>query len=412
MPDSSSSKKKIPIPKSLTEGQLQPQTETLALESPRRGLTIGLPKLEMMQENRVALVPTAVASLTGFGHHILLEAGAGEKANYTDHRYSEAGAEIAYDRAKVFQSQVLLKVTPPTLEEAELYHPNQVVISPLTIPMASRELIEKLQQKRIVALAMEYIQDDSGSFPFVRVMSEMAGISAVLTAAELLASTGGGKGVLLGGVSGVPSAKVVILGAGVVGESATRVALGLGAEVRVFDNDVYKLMRLQRHVGQRLNTSTLNPFQLEKELLNADAVIGAVHSKTGRTPVIVPESIVQKMKTGSVIMDVSIDQGGCFETSEMTSHQHPTFVKHGVIHYCVPNIASKIPRTASIAISNILMPLLARAGEVGGLDELLFDHPSLRNGVYVYRGKLTNAYLSRRFDLKHTDLDLLMTSRI
>ena len=391
---------------------MQPQPEMLAVERKRSSVYIGIPRVDMMQENRVALVPSAVATLTGLGHRIVLEAGAGEKTNYSDHRYSEAGGEIVYEKEKVFQAEILLKVAPPTVEEVELYHPNQIIISPLTIPMLSQELVEKLLEKRVVALAMEYIQDDSGSFPFVRVMSEMAGISAVLTAAEMLCSTSGGKGVLLGGVAGVPSAKIVILGAGVVGESATRVALGLGADVRVFDNDVYKLMRLQRHVGQRLNTSTLNPYQLEKELLNADVVIGAVHSKTGRAPVIVPESMVQKMKNGSIIIDVSIDQGGCFETSEMTNHHRPTFEKHGVVHYCVPNIASKVARTGSIAISNIISPLLISAGEVGGIDELLFDHAGLRNGVYAYKGRLTNAYLSRRFGLKNTDLGLLLTTRL
>ncbi|MBI5917544.1 MAG: alanine dehydrogenase, partial [Bacteroidetes bacterium] len=374
-------------------------------------LTIGIPKATVMQESRVALVPSAVATLTGYGFEVLVETGAGDKANYSDHRYSEAGAEICFSRERVFQSNVLLQVAPPTMEEVELFHPNQIVISPLHIPTITSDFVRKLQEKRVIALAMEYIKDESGSFPLVRVMSELAGISVVLTAAELMASTGGGKGVLLGGIAGVPSAKVVVLGAGIVGESATRVALGLGAEVRVFDNDVYKLMRLQRHVGQKLNTSTLNPYQLEKELLNADVAIGAVHSKTGRTPIIVPESMVEKMKAGSVIMDVSIDQGGCFETSEMTSLDRPTFVKHGVVHYCVPNIASKVPRTASIAISNILMPLLINAEKTGGIEELLFGNFGLRNGVYVYKGRLTNAYLGRRFGLKYTDLGLLMASR-
>jgi alanine dehydrogenase len=404
-------KSKVHIPKSLTESQLHTQTEMLAVEQKRGSLYIGIPKEETFQENRVALVPTAVATLHGFGYRVILEAGAGQKANYTDHRYSESGGDVAYSREKVFQADVLLKVAPPTMDEIEMFHPNQVIISPLHLPTLTKEFVLKMQEKRVTALAMEYIQDDNGTFPVVRVMSELAGISAILTAAELMASPSGGKGVLLGGIAGVPSAKVVILGAGVVGESATRVALGLGAEVRVFDNNVYKLMRLQRHVGQKLNTSTLNPFQLEKELSNADVVIGAIHAKTGRTPIIVPESTVEKMKPGSVIIDVSIDQGGCFETSEMTNHHHPTFVKHGIIHYCVPNIASKVPRTASIAISNILMPLLIGAGKAGGIDELLFEHPGLQNGVYTYKGRLTNAYFGRRFGLKHTDLGLLMTLR-
>jgi alanine dehydrogenase len=276
--------------------------------------------------------------------------------------------------------------------------------------MLSLELLQKLQQKRVIAFAWEYIQDESGSFPIVRVMSELAGISAIMTAAELLTTSNGGKGVLLGGVAGVPSSKVVILGAGNVAESAARVALGLGADVRVFDNNVYKLMRLQRHIGRQLNTSTFNPFQLEKELMTADVIIGAVHSKNGRTPVIVSEDLVSKMKDGSVIIDVSIDQGGCFETSEMTSHQQSTFVKYNVIHYCVPNIPSKVPRTASIAISNILTPLLLAAARSGGLEKMLFEHKGVRHGVYTYKGLVTNAYIGDRFNIKHTDLSLLLPS--
>ncbi len=374
-------------------------------------MTIGIPKAEVLQESRVALVPSAVSALSAIGFNVLVETGAGEKANYTDHRYSEAGAEICFDRAKVFQSNVLLMAAPPTMDEIAMVSPGQFIVSPLHIPTITSDFVKKLQEKRVIALAMEYIKDENGSFPFVRVMSELAGISVVLSAAELMTSTAGGKGVLLGGIAGVPSAKVVVLGAGIVGESATRVALGLGADVRVFDNDVYKLMRLQRYVGQKLNTSTLNPYQLEKELLNADVVIGAVHSKIGRSPVIVPESIVMKMKEGSVIVDVSIDQGGCFETSEITSLDRPTFVKHGVVHYCVPNIASKVPRTASIAISNIFTPMLINANNCGGLEELLFENYGLRNGVYTYKGRLTNAYLGRRFGIKHTDLGLLMAGR-
>ena len=403
--------RKIPIPKSLTEGKLQPQPEMLAVTLQRSPMSIGIPKAEVMQESRVALVPSAVAGLTAQGFSVLVEAGAGEKANYSDHRYSEAGAEICFSREKLFQSNVMLMAAPPTMEEIELFHPNQFVISTMHIPTITAEFITKMLNKRVISLAMEYIKDESGSFPLVRVMSELAGISIMLTAAELMTSTGGGKGVLLGGIAGVPSAKVVVLGAGIVGESATRVALGLGADVRVFDNDVYKLMRLQRHVGQQLNTSTLNPTQLAKELLNADVVIGAVHSKTGRSPVIVPENMVEKMKEGSVIMDVSIDQGGCFETSEITSLDRPTFVKHGVVHYCVPNIASKVPRTASIAISNIFTPMLINASNCGGLEELLFENYGLRNGVYCYKGRLTNAYLGRRFGINTTDLGLLMASR-
>lgn len=404
--------KKIPIPTSLTEGHMTPQAETLAIEHKRGSLYIGIPKVETNLENRIALVPAAVQALTSQGHRVVIEAGAGARANYSDHRYAEAGAEIVYEKDKVFNAHVMLLVAPPTLEEISRFHPNQVIISPLHLPAITEDFIDALRKKKVIALAMEYIQDDSGSFPFVRVMSEIAGMSAMLTAAEMLATTSGGKGVLLGGIAGVPAAKVVILGAGVVGESAVRVALGLGADVRVFDNNVYKLMRLQQNVGQRVNTSTFNPAQLEKELLNADVVIGAVHSKSGRAPIIVTEHHIAQMKTGSVVVDVSIDQGGCIETSEMTTHEKPTFIKHGIIHYCVPNIASKVPRTASIAISNILVPLLLAAGKQGGVEDLLYDHAGLRNGVYIYLGRLTNAYIGNRFGMKFTNIDLLITSQL
>ena len=406
----SDKKKKIPIPESLINQQYQTQTEMLEVVKKKNKLTIGIPMETRLQENRVALVPASIAGLVAAGHHILIEAGAGLKTNYIDHRYSEAGAEIAYSKERVFKSDILIRVAPPTLDEIDLMHAGQILISPLQIPILNAEYIEKLLKKRVIALAMECIKDEFGSFPIVRTMSEIAGINAMMTAAELMTTTSGGKGALLGSVSGVPPAKIVILGAGVVAEVATRVALGLGAEVRIFDNNISKLMRIQSVVGRPLNTSSLNHYQLTKELLSADVAIGAMHSTAGRSPVIVSEDIVAEMKQGSVIIDVSIDQGGCFATSEVTSHEKPTFTKHGVIHYCVPNIASKVARTASIAVSNIMTPLLLKAGDTGSIEDLLFNHHGLRHGVYTFKGSLTNEYLSKRFGLKFTDLDLLMTS--
>lgn len=406
----SEKQKRIPIPKIFTEGRFQTQTEMLQLQHKPDKFFIGIPKETTMQENRVALVPASVASLIANGHRVVVETDAGAKANYSDHAYSEVGADIAFSKEQVFKSDILLKVAPPTLEEIDLLHPNQILISPLHIPIITAEFINKLRQKRVIALAMEYMKDEIGTFPLVRIMSEIAGLCSMLTAAELLTNTSGGKGVLLGGISGVPSAKVVILGAGVVAEFATRTALGLGADVRVFDNDIYKLMRLQNQVGRQLNTSSFNPFQLEKELLTADVTIGAIHSKTGRTPILVNEEIIMKMKRGSVIIDVSIDQGGCFATSEVTNLAKPTFVKHGVIHYCVPNIASRVARTASIAVSNILTPIILNAGTKGSIEALISRNAGLRHGVYTYKGCLTNEYLSERFQIKYTDLELLITT--
>ena len=405
-------KKRIPIPKIFTEGKFETQTEMLQLQRKPNKLFIGIPKETTMQENRVALVTASVAALVSRGHRVVVEKDAGTKANYSDHAYSEAGADIAYSQEQVYKADILIKVAPPTIKEIDFLRPGQILFSPLQLPIITHDYIYKLKTKRVTALAMEYIKDDSGSFPVVRIMSEMAGLSSMLTAAELLTSTRNGKGVLLGGISGVPSANIVILGAGVVAEFACRTAMGLGADIRVFDNNVNKLMRLQSRVGRQLNTSTMIPFQLEKEIRRADVVIGAVHSKNGRTPILVSEDVVAKMKPGSVIIDVSIDQGGCFATSEVTTHDNPTFVKHEVIHYCVPNIASRVARTASIAVSNILTPILLRAGDTGSIEGLIHQDRGIRNGVYTYKGCLTNEYLGERFKIKSTDLDLLITSHL
>ena len=408
----SDKEKRIPIPKIFTEGQFRTQTEMLEVQQKRNKLFIGIPKEITLQENRVALVPSSVETLIAHGHRIIIESGAGEKSQFLDHEYSEAGAEIAYSSDQVYKANVIIKVAPPTLKEIELMRPNQILISPLQLPIISADYIQKLRQKRVIALAMEYIKDESDTFPVVRIMSEMAGLSAMLTAAELLSSTGGGKGVLLGGISGVPPAKVVILGAGIVAEYAIRTALGLGAEVRVFDNNIYKLKRLQNQVGRPLFTSAINPVYLKRELINADVAIGALHSKSGRTPVLVSEDMVRGMRPGSVIIDVSIDQGGCFATSQVTNLDKPTFIKHDVIHYCVPNMASRVSRTASVAVSNILTPILLRAGSTGSIEQLLFSHYGLRHGVYTYKGCLCNEYLGQRFQIKSTDLDLLITSNL
>ncbi len=393
-----------------TGSEFQVQEEVLAVETNPQKLYIGIPKETINQENRVALSPNSVVALTGIGHRVVVQTEAGLNSNFTDHEYSEAGAEVVYSQEEVFNAQIILKVAPPTLEECEYFKPGQILISPLQIPLLSTEYIQKLKQKRIIAIAMEYLQADDGSYPVVRIMSEMAGYSAILTAAELLSNSKGGRGVLLGGVAGVPPAKVVILGAGVVGEFASRAALALGATVRVFDNNVYKLMRLQNHMGRPLHTSALNPVYLGFQLLSADVVIGAIHSGSGSAPIIVTEEMVSKMKPGAVIIDISIDQGGCFETSEVTSHDNPTFVKYDVIHYCVPNIASKVSRTASVAISNILTPFLMQVGTSLSIEHLLYSNPGIRHGVYMYKGCLTNEYLSKRFDVKYTSLDLLLPS--
>jgi alanine dehydrogenase len=397
---------------SVAKSYMQTQEQLMPVEQKRGGLYIGIPRETSLQENRVALVPSSVYTLVARGHRVVIETGAGEQSHFSDHEYSEAGAEIAHTSEQVYQADIILKVAPPTLTEIEYFHPGQILISPLQEPTISEEYVNKLRHKRVIALAMEYIKDEVGTYPIVRIMSEIAGMNAMLTASELLNNTRGGIGVLLGGVSGVPPAKVVILGAGVVAEFATRVALGLGAEVRIFDNTIYKIMRLQNRIGRQLYTSSIDPSVLEQELKTADAVIGAIHAGNGRTPIVVTEDMVMKMKAGSVMIDVSIDQGGCFETSRLTTHDKPTFKFNDVIHYCVPNIASRVPRTASAAISNILTPLLLKGEQTGGFYNLLTSNAGLMHGIYIFKGTLTNHYLSERFKMRYTNIELLITAAI
>lgn len=395
---------------SLIDISLSPQEKLLETHLKRQKLYIGVPKESSFQESRVPLTPESVLILTSNGHRVIIETEAGLGANFTDQAYSEAGAEIVYDVEKVFQADIIVKIAPPTLEELDLMKSHQTIFSPLHLPTLKIEYFQKLISKKITAFAYEYIKDEDGNFPLVRAISEIAGGASILLAAEYLSNTRKGQGLLLGGVAGVPPTKVVILGAGIVGQFATRTALGLGAEVRVFDNNIYKLMRLRNNVNVMVYTSVLNPETLQKELSEADVVIGAIHSESGRTPCVVSEEMVANMKAGSVIIDVSIDQGGCFATSRVTSHTNPIFKKYDVIHYCVPNIASRVAKTASLAVSHVLTPLLLHSQEYGGLEKLLLSSNGTRNGVYIYKGCLTNHHISRRFNLKYTDIDLLMTA--
>ncbi len=385
--------------------------ETLDIKPKEAKLHIGIPKETAFQENRISLIPEAVGVLVDNGHAVTIETKAGEGSHYSDKDYSEAGAKIAHNKAEVYKAPMLIKSAP--VVDADLPHLqlNQTIISPIHISLLKKELVETLTEKKITALSFENLKDDSGTYPIVRSMSEIAGSAAMLIAGQYLDSANKGKGVLLGGISGIPPTKVIIIGAGVVGEFATRTALALGASVKVFDNNVYRLKRLQNNLGVRVWTSVLEPRILSKQLKTCEVAVGALSNESGRSPIVVTEEMVMAMRPGSVIIDVSIDRGGCFETSEITTHERPTFTKHGVIHYCVPNIASGFARTASQAISNVLMPLLLEAGDEGGFEEMLWHNFNLRNGIYLYKGHLTNFYISQRFDLKFTDLNLLIASR-
>jgi alanine dehydrogenase len=385
--------------------------ETLDVKPKGLPLFVGMPKETDFQENRIALTPDAVAVLTSNGHRVVVETKAGEGAHFSDRDYSEAGALIVHEKKEVFECGIIIKSAPVSDLEIEFLKPNQILISPIHLPVMKTHILEKMMEKRITALSFENMKDDSGHNPIVRSMSEIAGSAVMLIAGQYLSSFNKGKGVLLGGISGIPPTKVIIIGAGIVGEYAARTALALGGSVKIFDNNIYKLKRLQNNIGARLWTSVIEPKILSKQLKTCDVAVGALSSTGGRTPIVVTEEMVSAMRPGSVIVDVSIDRGGCFETSEMTSHERPVFKKYEVIHYCVPNIPSGFARTASQAVSNVLMPLLVEISEEGGLENLIWHKFNIRNGIYLFKGSLTNIHLSQRFNLKYTDLNLLIASQ-
>lgn len=388
-----------------------PQEETLERKKQSRQLVIGIPRELSESESRVGLTPEAVELLVNKGHQLLIETLAGKGANYKDTDYSECGGFIVDEHAEIFnKSDIILKISPPTLSEIEQLKGNQIVISALHLPNQSENYIRNLMAKKMTAIAFEHLRNKENYYPVVRSMSEIAGSTSILIAAEYLSNQNDGKGVMLGGIPGITPTEVVILGAGTVAESAARAAIGLGAFVKVFDNSVDRLRRLQNSLGQKLYTSIFHPQVIVKALKSADVLIGAIHHNQKMEPYYITEQMVMQMKPGSVIIDVSIDQGGCIETSEPRNHKNPVFIKHGVIHYCVPNIPSRVSRTASIALSNVFSPLLIMMSEAGSLRNLLMEDIGIRKGVYIYNGLLTNPAVGKHFGIPSKDIDLLMAA--
>ncbi|WP_026809763.1 alanine dehydrogenase [Arenibacter latericius] len=396
-----------PYASPFSKQQLLPQEETLEVLKQKGELFIGIPKENQNQEKRICLTPDAVNAITANGHRILIESGAGIGANYMDVEYTNAGAEITRDTKKVFECPIILKVEPPTLKEIELINPQSTIISALQIKTQSKKYFSELAKKRITAIAFEYIRDDEGKYPAVRSLSEIAGTSSILIASEIMAATNKGNGLMFGNISGVPPVEVVIIGAGTVGEFAARSALGLGANIKIFDNSISKLRSIQTNLRQTVYTSTIQPKNLLKALKRCDVAIGATRGKD-RSPVVVSNTMVEHMKKGAVIIDVSIDMGGCFESSELTTHDNPIIVKNGVLHYGVPNIPSRYPKTASISISNIFTPYLLKIGEDGGFENALRFDKGLRSGLYLYHGILTNKSVGEWFDLSYSDINFLI----
>jgi alanine dehydrogenase len=388
-----------------------PKEEILEVKTDFMKLQIGIPKESSFQENRVSLTPDSVGLLIANGNTVIIEKGAGLSSNFQDKEYTDKGAELAYSKEEVFKANFILKIEPPTDEELNLMQRGHQLISAVQMSTQTSSYFKTLIKKNITAFGFEFIKNEQNKLPIVRSMSEIAGNTALLIAGEYLSNTKNGKGLMLGGISGLMPTNIVVIGAGTVGEYACKTSLGLGASVIVFDNSVTKLGRLQNNIMQRISTSTLQPKALRKALKRADVVIAALRIGDGKVPCIVSEEMVSEMKKGAVVVDVSIDQGGCFETSKITTHKNPTFINDGVVHYCVPNIASRVSRTASMAISNILTPILLSISEEGGVEHAIRKNKYLRNGVYTYHEKLTNKVLSKNFSIPFVDLDLIMTNR-
>lgn len=390
--------------------QLMVQEEKLELKTKGRKLIIGIPRETSLTEYRVPLTPQSASNLVSNGHKVLVETEAGRYANFSDHEYSEAGAIIAQHPSEIFKADIVLKVSPPTIQEIEMMEGRQVLFSVLHLTSQEKEYFTKLMKKKMTCIAYEYIRDNSGVFPILRSTSEIVGSATIFIAAQYLQSHEYGKGKLVGGFPGISPTEIVIIGSGTVAQYAAKAAIGLGASVKVFDNSIYKLRRIQDSLGCSIYTSVIEPDLLQDALIHCDIAIGAVHSEGGVTPCIVSEEMVSRMSKGSVIIDVSIDQGGCFATSEITTHKDPVFMKYGVCHYCVPNIASSIPRTASYAFSNFCSPLIVSIGEEGGTENKLRFDPGLRNGVYIFNGTLTKRHIGHYFDLPFQDIELLMAA--
>ena len=393
------------------ESSLYPQEKLMKVRSGNKALNIAVPSEVSFQESRIALTPSATGILVNNGQEILVEQEAGKKSFFTDNEFSEQGSRIIYSSKEAFEANIIVKVEPPTLEEIAWMKPGSTLFSALQLGSASSEYFNALNKKKITAIGYEMLEDKVGGLPIVNAMSELAGSMAIPIASELMSTVSGGKGVVLGGITGVPPSRVIILGAGTVAEYAARAAFGLGAEVRIFDNELYKLRRIKQKLGNQAFTSTIDSVTLAQSLKSADVVIGALRAEKGRARCVVTEEMVADMKPGAVIIDVSIDQGGCIETSECTSHAKPTFVKYDVIHYCVPNIASRAARSATTALSNILTPVLLKIAEVGSVEDMMYQYGWFNKGVYAYKGSTTNLGIAKKFNLPFKDLSLLLAAR-
>jgi alanine dehydrogenase len=387
-----------------------PKEELLETAVRNRRISIGIPSDIKDDEKRVALTPEAVNILVARDNEVIVQKGAGLGANYTDKDYSENGAVITDSPARVYSADAVIKVAPFTEMETDYLKGNQVVFSYLNVLKLNEEILGKLIRKKVTAIAFEKIRDTNGVMPVVESMSEICGITSILVASEYLSNMHGGKGVMLGGITGVTPTEVVIIGANTAGEYAARAAIGLGSTVVIFDNSLHRLRRFQSLLGQRLQTSVFHPQVLRKALKSADVLIGAIELEDLRPWYYITEDMVRSMKKGSVIIDLSIDRGGCIETTECRALHDPVYEKHGVVHFSAWNLPSRVARSASIALSNIFAPLLQSMADAGGITQLLKYDQGVRNGAYLYNGMLTNETLGQKFGIISKDLNLLISA--
>jgi alanine dehydrogenase len=395
---------------SLGNTALMPKEEQLEIAVKHKHISIGIPNDKKNDEKRVALTPEAVNILVENDNEVIVQKGAGNGANYSDKDYSDNGAIVTESPARVFSADAVIKVAPFTQQESDYLKGNQLVLSFLNVLKLSEETLAKLIRKRVTAVAFEKIRDINGVMPVMESMSEISGATSLLVASDYLSNHHGGKGVLLGGITGVTPTEVIILGANTAGEYAARAALGLGSQVKVFDASLHNLRKFQNLVGQRLQTSVFHPQVLKKALKSADVLIGAIELEDLRPWYYVTEDMVKSMKKGSVVIDLSIDRGGCIETTECRALRDPVYEKHGVIHFSAWNLPSRVARTASIALSNIFNPLLQNLAEAGGITQLMKNDPGIRNGVYLFNGILTNETLGQKFGIISKDLNLLISA--
>lgn len=369
-------------------------------------MKIGIPKEIMNNENRVALTPAGVLSLTNQGHEVFIQTGAGKGSNFPDNEYEDAGAIIVKTAKEAWNNQLIMKVKEPFAEEFDYLFKGQILFTYLHLA-SHKELTEKLIEKEVTAIAYETVQTADRTLPLLTPMSEVAGYMATQLGAQYLEKTKGGKGVLLAGITGVKRGKVTIIGGGVVGTNAAKLAVGLGATVTIFDLNPVRLKELNDYFGNSVNVLMSNPLDIAEAIAESDLAIGSVLIPGAKAPVLVTEEMVKSMGEGSVIVDVAIDQGGNFETSNrITSHDDPIFVQHDVLHYTVPNMPGAVPRTSTTGLTNATVPYILDIANKG-YEQAIKDNGALRKGVNITQGKVTNQGVASAFDYEYTPVEAL-----